>query len=88
MFLPWQLWATVQTFFHSHEYVKTLFQIDSSELKLLYEWFLANKLSLNAKKIKHVCFYGVRLYDSVCMCDSIPLQLPTITFNNNEIKRR
>ena len=22
-----------------------------------------------------------------CICDSIPLQLPTITFNNNKIKR-
>ena len=30
--------------------IKTLFQIVNSELKLANEWFLVNKLSLNAKK--------------------------------------
>ena len=36
----------------SHKYIKTLFQIVNSELKLVTEWFLANTLSLNAKKNK------------------------------------
>ena len=40
--------------FCSHKNIKTLFQIVNSELKLVNEWFLANKLSLNAKKKK--CF--------------------------------
>ena len=34
----------------SHKNIKTLFQIVNSELKLVTQWFLANKLSLNAKK--------------------------------------
>ena len=65
--------------------IKTLFQIVNSELKLANEWFLANKLSLNAKnktkKTKYVLFH------KVSMCKSLPLQLPTTIFNKIEIKR-
>ena len=64
--------------FNSHKNIKTLFQIVNSELKLVHEWLLANKLSLNAKKKK-------KNY-KVSMCDSLPSQLPTRTFNNIEIK--
>ena len=45
------------------------------------EWFLTNKLSLNAGKTKYLIFH------KPSACDSIPLRLPTITFNNIEIKR-
>ena len=38
--------------FYSHKNIKTLFQIINSESKLVNEWFLANKLLLNAKKKK------------------------------------
>ena len=38
--------------FCSHKNTKILFQIVNSELKLVTEWFWANKLSLNAKKKK------------------------------------
>ena len=38
--------------FYSHKNIETLLQIVNSELKLVNEWFLANKLSLNAKKKK------------------------------------
>ena len=67
--------------FYFHKNIKTLFQIVKSELKLVNEWFLANKLSLNAKKTKYVLFH------KVSMCDSLLSQLPTMTFNNIEIKR-
>ena len=43
--------------------------------------FLTNKLSLNAGKTKYLIFH------KPSACDSIPLRLPTITFNNIEIKR-
>ena len=56
--------------FCSHKNIKTLFQIVNSELELVTEWFLANNLSLNAKKAKYVLFH------KVTMCDSLPLQLP------------
>ena len=67
-------------FLFSQKYQR-LFQIVNSELKLVNEWFLTNKLSLNAKKTKYVLFH------KVSMCDSLPSQLPTMTFNNIEIKR-
>ena len=44
--------------FCSHKNMKTLFQIVNSkivEVKFVTEWFLTNRLSLNAKKNK-VCF--------------------------------
>ena len=65
----------------SNKNIETLFQIVNSELKLVTEWFLANKLSLNAKKTKYVILHQVTIFDS------LPLQLPAMTFNNIEIKR-
>ena len=44
------MFADDTNLFCSHKNIKTLFQIVNSELKLVTEWFLANKLSLNAKK--------------------------------------
>ena len=49
------MFADDRNLFCSHKNIKTLFQIVTSALKLVIEWFLANKLSLNAKKNK-VCF--------------------------------
>ena len=51
------MFADDTNLFYSHKNIKTLFQIVNSESKLVNEWFLANKLSLNAKmrKIKR-CF--------------------------------
>ena len=42
------IFADDKNLFYSHKNIKTLFQIVNSELKLVTEWFLANKLSLNA----------------------------------------
>ena len=75
------MFADDTNLFCFHKNIKTLFQIINSELKVVTEWFLANKLSLNAKKTNYVLFH------KVTMCDSLPLQLPAMTFNNFEIKR-
>ena len=80
-YLDPMMFAVDTNLFYSHKNIKTLFQIVNSELKLITEWFLANKASLNAKKTKYALFH------KVTMCDCLPLQLPTITFNNIEIKR-
>ena len=45
--------------FYSHKNIKPLFQIVNSELKLVNECFLPNKLSLNAKK-KQSMFYFIK----------------------------
>ena len=77
------MFADDTNLFYSHKNIKTLFQIVNSELKLANEWFLANKLSLNAKKTQKTNV----LFHKVSMCDSLPSQLPTMTFNNIETKR-
>ena len=46
------MFADGTNLFCSHENIKALFQIVNSELKLVTEWFLANRLSLYAKKNK------------------------------------
>ena len=48
------MFADDTNLFCSHKNVKTLFQIVNSELKLVTEWFLSKKLSLNAEN--KVCF--------------------------------
>ena len=53
------MFADDRNLFCSHKNIKTLFQIVNSELKLVTEWFLANKLSLNAKK-KQSMFYFIK----------------------------
>ena len=75
------MFADDTNLFYSHKNITTHFQIVNSELKLVNEWFLANKLSLNAKKANYVLFH------KVSMCDSLPSKLPTMTFNNTEIKK-
>ena len=75
------MFADDTNLFSSHKNIKALFQIVNSELELVTEWFLANKLSLNVKKTKYVLFH------KVTMCFSLPLQLPAMTFNNIKIKR-
>ena len=45
--------------FYPHKNIKTLFQIVNSKLKLVTEWFLANNISLNAKKKKQSMFYFI-----------------------------
>ena len=50
------MFADDTNLFYSHKNIKTLFQIVNSELKHVNEWFLADKLSLNAKKKNKICF--------------------------------
>ena len=54
------MFADDTNLFVSLESIKTLFQIVNSKLKLVNEWFLANTLSLNAKK---KMFYFIK-----CQC--------------------
>ena len=75
------MFADDTNFFYTNKNIKVLFETVSKELRYVNEWFLANKLSLNAGKTKYLFFH------KPSACDSIPLRLPTITFNNIEIKR-
>ena len=46
-----------ETNFFSHHQTKILFATVDCELKSIDQWFRANKLSLNIKKIKYTLFY-------------------------------
>ena len=50
---------------YTHKNIKTLFQIVNSELKLANEWFLAKRLSLNAKKNKSIITKCKKKYQRV-----------------------
>ena len=43
--------------FYSHRNIKTLFTTVNEELNRIGQWFKANKLSLNFKKIKYTFFH-------------------------------
>ena len=58
-----------------------MFETVNKELHYVDEWFIANELSLNAVKTKYLFFHKQSARDS------IPLRLPTVTFNSIEIKR-
>ena len=45
------------------------------------DWFMANKLSLNVGKTKYSLFY------KPSRVDDLPLKLPKLSINNQEIKR-
>ena len=67
--------------FYSHNNIKTLFQNANDELEKISQLFKTNKLSLNEGKTKFTLFQKPR--DK----DYLPLQLPNLKTNNNEIKR-
>ena len=66
--------------FYTKKKIKVLFETVNKELHYVNEWFLANK-SLNAGKTKYLFLH------KPSACDSIPLRLPTVTFNSIDIKR-
>ena len=53
----------------------------NNELKKIYEWFNANKLSLNADKRKYSLFH------KPSKTDDLPLLLPKVLINDKEIER-
>ena len=67
--------------FYSHSNIKILFKNANDELEKNSQWFKANKLSLNEGKTKFTLFH------KLCDKDNLPLQLPNLKINNNEIKR-
>ena len=67
--------------FYSHQDIKELFRVVNSELERVYDWFNANKLSLNEGKTKYIFFHRHRNRDD------ISLKLPPLFVNKEEINR-
>ena len=75
------MFADDTNLFYSHNNIKILFKNANDELEKISQWFKANKLSLNEGKTKFTLFH--KPHDK----DNLPLQLPNLKINNNEIKR-
>ena len=72
---------TILTFFLSHQKINILFNKFNEELQKIENWFKANKLSLNNKKIKYVLFH------KSFAKDDIPLKLPILKISGKKIER-
>ena len=80
-FLSPIMFADDTNLFYFHNNIKILFKNANDELEKISQWFKANKLSLNEGKTKFTLFHKLR--DK----DNLPLQIPNLKTNNNEIKR-
>ena len=60
--------------------MQKLFSTMNEELASINQWFISNKLSLNAKKSKYSCFH------KLSKKDNIPLMLPKLTISNHVIE--
>ena len=67
--------------FFEHTDLRILFSMVNDELKKIYEWFNANKLSLNADKTKYSLFH------KPSKTDDLPLLLPKVLINDKEVER-
>ena len=79
--LDFILFADDTNLFYSNKNLKTIFEIVNTELTLINEWFIANKLSLNVKKTKYI------LFCKRSKVDDLPLRLPSLYINNTQISR-
>ena len=75
------MFAEDTNLFFSHSDINILFEKMNKELTNVSNWFNANKLSLNVKKIKFSFFH------KPSKKDNIPLRLPNLNINGFTIKR-
>ena len=75
------MFADDTNLFFSHKNIKDLLQAVNSELGKVFQWFNANKLSLNKDKTKYTFFHKAQEKDN------IPLKLPSLFINDKEIER-
>ena len=50
------MFADDTNLFYLHHHIKTLFDVVNNELSKIRQWFIANRLSLNAKNTKNTFF--------------------------------
>ena len=75
------IFADDTNLFFSHKSIKELYHTANLKLSKIFRWFNANKLSLNKDKTKNAFFNKAR--DT----GNIPLKLPSLFRNDQEIKR-
>ena len=75
------MFADDTNLFFEHADLRILFFMVNDELKKIYEWFNANKLSLNADKTKYSLFH------KTSKTDDLPLLLFKVLINDKEVER-
>ena len=75
------MFAEDKNLFFEHTDLRILFSMVNDELKKIYEWFNANKLSLIADKTKYSLFH------KPSKADDLPLLLPKVLMNDKEVER-
>lgn len=75
------MFADDTNLFYSHPDIKELFKFPNSELRKVYNWFNANKLSLNEGKTKYIFFHGLGNRND------IPLKLQTLFVNKSQFNK-
>ena len=75
------MFADDTNLFYKHKNIVKLFATVNKELMNINDWFMANKISLNVGKMKYSLFHKPRTVDD------LPLKLPKLSINNQEIKR-
>ena len=74
------MFADDTNLFYEHKNIIKLFATVNEELMDINDWFMENKLFLNVGKMKYSLFHSNRV-------DELPLKLPKLSVNNQEIKR-
>ena len=74
------LFADDKNLFCSDNNIRTLFETANQELNQINDWLLANKLSLNVEKTKHMLFH--KHTDQ----ENVHLKLPLLQLNSNIIE--
>ena len=75
------MYADDTNLFLTHKDISYLFETANLQLERINQWFISNKLSLNVSKTKYSFFH------KPSKRDDIPLLLPKLNINNNEIER-
>ena len=75
------MFADDTTLFYAERDIKKLFQTVNNELQKISRWFFSKNLSINVTKTKYYFFH------KPSKRDNIPLALPKLYIDNNQIQR-
>ena len=75
------MFADDKNLLFEHTDLRIIFSMVNDGVKKIYEWFTANKLSLNADKAKYSLFH------KASKIDNLPLLLPETLINDKEVQR-
>ena len=76
------MFADDTNLFLSHQNINTLFKIFNGDLKIIGDWFKANKVSLNNRKTKYTLFH------KISSKENLPLKLQALKIADDNIERK